>query len=177
MQIVEAVCNVAADLDVLALIHANRNEIGLVQQNVCRHQNRIGKQTDIDVVRMLGGFVLELGHAGSLAEHGEAVEHPRQLRMRGHMALDEQNALFRVQTAGNVLRDQFKRCTAKRRRLLPDRNGVLIDHAVNAVVLLLQDWEIADSTQIVTQRQLAGRLHAGENRFLLVIAHVYTSLA
>ena len=76
MQIVETVCNVAADLDVLALIHANRNKIGLVQQNVCRHQNRIGEQTDIDVVRMLGGFVLELGHAGSLAEHGEAVEHP-----------------------------------------------------------------------------------------------------
>ena len=85
--------------------------------------------------------------------------------MRGHMALDEQNALFRVQTAGNVLRDQLKRCTAERRRLLPDRDGVLIDHAVNAVVLLLQDREIADSTQIVTQRQLAGRLHAGENRF------------
>ena len=55
MQIVEAVCNIAADLDVLALIHANRNEVGLVQQNVSRHQNRIGEQTDIDVVRVLGG--------------------------------------------------------------------------------------------------------------------------
>ena len=29
--------------------------------------------------------------------------------MRGHMALDEQNALFRVEPAGNVLRDQLER--------------------------------------------------------------------
>ena len=46
----------------LHLIDSYRNHIRLVQQNVCSHQNRIGKQTGINIVCVLGCLVLKLGH-------------------------------------------------------------------------------------------------------------------
>ena len=57
-------------------------QIRLVQQDVRRHQAGVGEQAGIDVVGVLGGFVLKLGHAGELAELGVAVEHPGQLGVR-----------------------------------------------------------------------------------------------
>ena len=62
----------------------------------------IGEEAGVDVVGVLGGLVLELGHTGELAEHGVAVQHPAQLGVGGHVGLDEQHVLLRVQAAGDV---------------------------------------------------------------------------
>ena len=42
--VVEAAGNVAADLDVLHLVLAHRHDVGVVDQNVGRHQHGIGEQ-------------------------------------------------------------------------------------------------------------------------------------
>ena len=47
-----------AQLHVLLLILAHRHQIGLVQQNVRRHQSGIGEQTAVDVVRILADLSL-----------------------------------------------------------------------------------------------------------------------
>ena len=57
----------------LFLVRANRNKIGLIQQDICCHQGRVGKQSSIDIVRMFRGFVLKLGHAGKFTELSVAV--------------------------------------------------------------------------------------------------------
>ena len=62
---VEALCNVTGQLAVLLLIVAHRHQVGLVQQDISCHQGRIGKQSAVDVLRILGGLVLELGHTYS----------------------------------------------------------------------------------------------------------------
>jgi len=85
---------------VLLLVQTNRNQVGLIQQDVGSHQGRIGEQTGVDVVSVFSGFVLKLGHAGQLAELGVAVEYPCQLCVGADMALDEGNALLWVNAAG-----------------------------------------------------------------------------
>ena len=63
----------AAALMQLFLVSANRNKIGLIQQDICCHQGRIGEQSSIDIVSVFRGFVLKLGHTGKFAELSVAV--------------------------------------------------------------------------------------------------------
>ena len=87
---------------------------------------------------MLLGFGLELGHAAQLTELRIAPEHPAQLRVLRHMALDKHDILLRIQTAGDVLRQLVDAPAAERGRILPDGDGVHVDDAVQAVVVVLQ---------------------------------------
>ena len=80
----------------LALILSYRHQIGLVEQNICRHEARVSKQTGIHIICVGRRLILKLGHTAQLAEHGVAVQHPSQLCMLGHMRLDEDDALLRV---------------------------------------------------------------------------------
>src|SRR5581483_6569595 len=48
-------------------------------------------------------------------------------------------------------------------RLLPYRDGVQVDHAIDAVVAFLQLDEPGDGTEIVAEMQIAGRLYAREH--------------
>lgn len=105
VDVVEAGGHIAAELDVLLLVAADGDVVRLVEQNVRRHQCGVGEQTAVDVLCVLGALVLELRHARELTEHGVAVEHPAELRVRGDMALDKERVLFRIQAAGNVLRE------------------------------------------------------------------------
>ena len=80
----------------LPLVLSHRHQVCLVQQNIRRHEDRIGKQARSDVVCMLLGLGLELGHAAQLAELGIAAQDPAQLRMLWHMALYEHNVFLGV---------------------------------------------------------------------------------
>src|SRR5262249_22726674 len=52
------------------------------------------------------------------------------------------------------------------RGVLPGRDGVQVDDAINAVVALLQLDEPLDCAEIVAEVQVTGRLHAGKNQML-----------
>ena len=51
--LVEALRDVARELDVLALVVADRNDVGVVEQDVGRHQHRIGEEARRDEVLLL----------------------------------------------------------------------------------------------------------------------------
>ena len=125
-----------AQLHMLLLILAHGHQIGLVQQDIRRHQGGIGEQAAVDVVRVFGRLVLELGHAAQLAEHGVAVQHPAQLRMLVNMALDEQGVLFRVKAAGDVLCQLLQRPSAQVSRILTHGDGVEVCHEIEAVIVV-----------------------------------------
>ena len=55
-----------------------------------------------------------------IRDSGIAVEGPGQFRMLGHMGLNKNGALFRVQTTGNKLGIELQGLPAERRRVLPD---------------------------------------------------------
>ena len=150
----------------LLLILAHRDVVRLIEQNICRHQSGISEETGVDIVGVLGGFVLELGHTAELTEHGVAVQHPAQLSVGRHMALHEQGVLFGIQTAGNVDGQLFQRATTQIGGSLADSDGVHISHKVVAVVLLGPGGPGLDRTQIVAQVQIAAGLDAGQHYFL-----------
>ena len=91
----------------LALVFSHGHQVCLVEQDVRRHEHRIGEETGGDVVGVLLGFLLKLGHAAELAELGAAAQHPTELCVLGDMALDKHDAFLGVQAAGNVLSQLF----------------------------------------------------------------------
>ena len=147
----------------LLLIVAHRHKIRLIQQNIRRHQCRIGKQTAVNVFRVLGGFVLKLGHSAQLTEHGIAIQNPAQLRMLMYMALDKQGILLGIQSAGNILRKLLQSPATQVRRCLPHGDGMHICHKVKAFIGIRPGTPVFDSAQIVAQMQIAAGLDTGKH--------------
>ena len=152
----------------LPLILSHRHQIRLIQQNIRRHEHGIGKQPRCDVVGVLLGLGLELGHAAQLAELGVAAQHPAQLRVLGHMALDEHDVLLGVKAAGDVLRKLVHAAAAQSGGILPHGDGVHVHDAVQAVVFVLQSHPIADGAHVGAEGQLAAGLYAAEYPFFLL---------
>ena len=100
---------------------------------------------------MLGGFVLELGHAGQLAEHGVALQHPGQLRVLVHVGLDKNCVALRVQTAGDVLGHLLQSAATELRRGLAHGDGMHIGHKVEAVELVRPGAPVLDGPQVVAR--------------------------
>ena len=155
----------------LALILSHRHQIRLIQQDVRRHQHRVGEQSGGDIVRVLSSLGLELGHAAQLAELGIAAQDPAQLRMLGHMALNKHDVFLGIQTTGNILGQLVDAAPAQGGGILPHGDGMHVHNAVQAVVLILQVHPVFDGTHIGAQRQLSGGLDAAENSLFALISH------
>ena len=164
--VVELLRDVARELEVLLLVLADRHMGGAIDQNVGGHQGRIGVEPDRGVLAVLAGLLLELGHAVEPAEPRDAVEDPGELGVLGDLALVEDDVLLRIDAAGDEggghLADRLRQLG----RVLPDRDGVQVDDAIDAVVGLLQLDELHDRAEIVAEMQVAGRLHAGKHALL-----------
>ena len=152
----------------LFLIHTHRHQFRLVQQDVRRHQRRIGKQPGIDIVGVLGALILELGHSGQFPEHGIAVQDPAQLCVCGHMTLHKQRILFGIQPAGHIQRQRLVCPLPQIRRILSYGNSVLVHHAVQTVVFVRKSIEIFDSAKVIPDGQRTGRLYTGKHHFLIL---------
>ena len=120
----------------LHLVDPHRNHIRLIQQDIRRHQHRVGKEPRIDIVRMLGRLILKLGHAVQLSHVGKAVQNPRQLRMAGYVGLIIDAVLLRVKPGRNIQGQKRPCALSKLRRILPHRNGMHIHHAVKTLILI-----------------------------------------
>ena len=136
----------------LLLVVAHGDEVRLVEQYIRRHEGGVGEETAVDVVGVLGALVLELGHAGELAEHGVAVEHPAELGVRGHMALHKERDLMRVQAAGDVLRELLHGAAAQVCGHLAHGYGVHVHDAVIGVVVVDHIHPVADGTHVGAER-------------------------
>ena len=91
--------------------------------------------------------------------------------MLGHLALVEDDMLFgsMPQARKAAVTSRMLRRT---RRILPHGDGVEIDHAIDAIMRLLQRDELDDRAEIIAEVQIAGRLHAGKDAFR-EICHVF----
>lgn len=138
----------------LRLVLPNGHQVRLVEQDIRRHEGRIGEKARIDVIRMLGGLILELGHAGQFPEHGIAHEDPPQLRMVVDMALDKDKALFRIDACRQQEGESLQGLLAQVRRVLADSQGMQVRHKIIAVVVFLELPPVADGPNIVPQREM-----------------------
>jgi hypothetical protein len=64
--VIEALGDVARELEMLPLVVADRDEVGLVEQDVAGHQNRVGEECGGDEL-LFRRLLLELGHPAELS--------------------------------------------------------------------------------------------------------------
>ena len=122
--LVEPLGQVPGQLQVLALIVADRHPVGVVEQDVGGHEHRVGEQPDPGrLLALLGRLVLELRHAPQLTHAGRALQQPGQLGVGRHVALHEQRAGLRVQAGGEQQGRHGQGGLAQRRRGPRARSG------------------------------------------------------
>ena len=154
---------IAGDLDVLALIVADRHLVGVVEQDVGRLQRRVREQPGGDELTLaLRGLVLELSHPRQLAVRQGALHHPGQLGVLGDVALHEHRGDVGVEPDREQHRRQLDGRLADDAGLLDHRQRVQIDDPVEDLVVLPLD-PVAQRTQVVPQMDVTGRLDAREH--------------
>ena len=164
--IVEFLGYVTGQLQMLLLVLADGDVRRPVEQDVGRHQVRIGEQSDGRILAVLSGFLLELRHAVQPPHPGDTVEDPGELGVAGDLALVEDDVALRVDAA----RDEGSRDLADlaRQIRLDQRRGqrMHVDDAIDAIVLVLKLDEALERAEVIAEMQVSGRLHAGEDKFL-----------
>ena len=153
----------------LALILADRNIVGLIQQDIRRHEAGIGEQAAVYIIGVLCAFILKLRHAAQLAEHGVAIEYPAKLRMLVNMALQEQDVLLRVYAAGNVLGKLLEAAAAQQLGILAHGERVQIGHEIITVKFLGSCAPVLHRAQVIAEVQIARGLDAGQHTFLFYL--------
>ena len=86
--------------------------------------------------------------------------------MLGDLALVEDDVLLRIDAAGDERRGHLADVARQLGRVLPDRDRVQVDDAIDAVVAVLQLHEFLDGAEIIAEMQVSGRLHAGKHTLL-----------
>ena len=118
----------------LPLVVADRDDVGLVEQDVARHQDRVGEEAGGDELLALA-LLLELRHAAELPEPGDGREQPSRLGVRGHVALQEERAAVGVEPDREEQRRQVERAVVQVARVVVDRDRVQVDDAEEGVAL------------------------------------------
>ena len=146
----------------LALVVADRDRRGVVEQDVGRHQDRVGEEAGPHRLLALS-LVLELGHPPQLADGRRALEQPGQPRVLRHVALDEEGAAVGIEPDGEQVEGGVERVRTQLGRVDLDGEGVQVDHAVEGVVALLERHPVPEGPEIVSQGEVARGGDAGED--------------
>ena len=157
--VVEADGQVPGELEVLALVVAHRDPLGVVEQDVGRHEHGIGEQPGPHRL-LLAALVLELGHPAQLPEGGGALEQPRQPGVLGDVALDEQGAHRRGRARRPAGWSAVSRVAAGQEGgVVVEGQGVEVDDAEEGVVVVLVGDPVAERPQVVAEVEVTARLH------------------
>ena len=162
---VEALREVAGELEVLALVLADRHEVRAVEQDVGGLEDRVGEQADRGrALALLGRLVLELGHPAGLAEAGQAVEDPAELRVLGDLALHEDRRPGRVDAHRQQLRGRPQGALAQQLRVLLDGDRVQVGDEEERLVVALEVDPLAQRAEVVAEVEgVRGRLDARQH--------------
>ena len=153
--------DIPAKLDVLFLVIADRNHIRIVEEDIGRHQDRIGQKACSN--RFLAAALgLELGHAVELSGVAAAAEDPSQLRVSADGGLDEDDGFLRIDADGHIEGRHIQDVLSQFLRILGNGDSMLIYDAVDALVVILQLDELLECAQIITEVNVSCRLYAGK---------------
>ena len=147
----------------LLLVFANGHFVGFVDEDVGRHENGIGVEANRRSFLVLARLLFELGHAVQPADAARAAEYPGQFRVLSHLALVEDDALLRVEPAGEVGRRHVHDRPAEFGGVLPDGDRMHVDHAVDALMRVLHVDPVQHGAEVIAEMQVTGRLHAGKH--------------
>jgi hypothetical protein len=159
---VEPLRDVPRELDVLLLVLAHRHLVGVVEQDVRGHQDRVVEQAGAH--RFLArGAVLVLRHALQPPDWRHAVEEPARLGVGADVALDEERALAGIETGRQEHGGQGAGLSSEQLRVLGDRERVEVDDAEVVLLVALLGRPALDRAQVVPEMHVARGLDAAEH--------------
>ncbi len=153
---------VAGELEVLDLVPAHRDQVRAVEQDVRRHQHRVGEEPEVrrDAV---GDLVLVAVRPVEVGERDDGPEDPVQLGDLRDVALAEEDGPGRVEPERE---EGHRRLAGERRRgdRVPDRGQrVEVGDEVQRLAAVLEIDELADRAVVVADVLLPGGLDAGQD--------------
>jgi hypothetical protein len=125
---VEAHCHVAGQLDVLVLVAAHRDDVGVVGEDVGCHQARVGEQAGSGT--RSSALLLVLRHPRQLAHVCRALQQVRQLEVLAYVGLDEDARPVGVDARGQHQQDNLAGPGAQQRRVVLGRQGMQVGDEV-----------------------------------------------
>ena len=111
---------IARHLDMLLLVAPHRHDVAVVNQNIGRHQDRIGEKSGRRG-QAARDFVLVGMGAFQQSHRRDRAQDPGQLRHLRHIGLAEERGALRIESAGEEIeRDpaRFSRSAAGSRKLV-----------------------------------------------------------
>ena len=145
----------------LLLVLPYRDDVGVIEEDVGRHQHRVVEKAGIRLEAFCH-FVL-IGMRLHEERYGdEALEYPRELGVLRDARLLKDDDLLRVDTDAEVVEDDVDYVGAQERCVLHGGQGVVIRDHEHAVVLLIGIKERLKRAEIVADVERAGGLEAGE---------------
>ena len=162
-QVVETGGQIAAHLDVLHLVLADRNGVGIVDQDIGRHQHGIGEQAGVGR-QTLGLLVLE-GVASLQQPHRRpGHQQPAQLGDLGHVGLHEQRGAIRIEPERQQVDGRVERVLRQGLAVADGRQRVQVgDEIEGAVGIALQFDVLPDGAEVVAPVESSRGLNAGKN--------------
>ena len=164
---VETIAKGARHFEVRHLVLAHRHEVSVVEEDVRRHECRIGEQSRIDVVRVLSHLVLEGGATLKFANVGVHVEEEVEFDDFGNVALHVERDTFGVETRREVVNDDFFNIASDVVRVRVGGEAMIVSNEEIAisVIELLQTYEVLQGTEVVAEMKRSRRSDAGNDFF------------
>src|SRR6184192_2023604 len=166
VEMIEAPRGLARQLDVRHLILAHRHVGGAIHQDVRALQQRVAEEAVGGEILLFQLFLLILvaRHALEPAERSDHRQQQMQLRVLGHVRLDEERRDSGVEARGQPVDEHLADVLLKRRRLVvAGGEHVPVGDEEEAVVLVLQLDPVAQRAVVVAEVQPTGGPHAGED--------------
>ncbi len=161
---VEAPRDVAHELEVLALVLADRDLVGAVGEHVGGLEDGIEEQPGGHELALGERLVAELVHAVELADRRDRRQQPAELGVLVDVGLAEEDAALRVEAGGDQDRGRVVQALAQLGGLVGDGDRVEVDDAVDRrVAAVLAVDVLADRADVVAEVLAAGGLDAGED--------------
>jgi hypothetical protein len=155
---VEGTHDLARQLEVGRLVLADGHERRLIDHDVGRLQDGVGQQPVVDVVGLVLPLLLVGRRAFQPADRRHRREQPGELGDLGSMALDEQRAALRVEAKGQEAGCHLAGLAAEPIGVVKARQRVVVDDAVDRLVLPLELHVVPDRAEVVADVGCARRL-------------------
>jgi hypothetical protein len=153
---------IAGKLDVRRLVEAHRHNVGLVQNDVRRHQDGIADQPVVHIVRLQACLLFERRQVRELPQRRHHRQDGVQLGHFRERATGQNDRLIRPDAGRQEVEDHLAVFSLEA-GVVSRVVSVEIDHAVDAVVVGLQGDVVLDRPQVVAQVLPPRRARPGED--------------
>ena len=97
--VIETACQVTTHFDMLDLVRTDWHDVGIIGQDVCRHQYRVGEEACLGSQPLVLLFLVRMTTFQE-AHRGTGHQQPGEFRNLWYIGLDKQDCPGRVQAQG-----------------------------------------------------------------------------